>query len=72
MAAGNKPTGGAAKVIKVEAEEAHLVVHLVDVAGGPLGGAEAALPGGVLRRQSKGVPAHGLHRVDAAHAGEAR
>ncbi len=51
-----------------EAQLAQLFAHVVDILRGPLGGRHIVLDGGVLRRQAKGIPAHGLQHVPALHA----
>ncbi len=48
-----------------------LAAHVLDVLHGPGEGMDAALDGGVLRRQAEGVEAHGMQHVVALHPLEA-
>ncbi len=50
------------------AHGAQLLAHVGDVAVGPLLGMDAALDGGILGGQAKGVEANRVHDVVAAHA----
>ena len=45
-----------------------LLAHIVDVAIGPFRRSHLVFHGGVLGRQAKGIPAHGLQHILAQHA----
>ena len=60
-----------ARPIESEAERLELLLHVGDVAVGPLRRRHTVGHCGVFRRQAEGVPTHGLEHVLAVHAHEA-
>ena len=58
--------GQFARPVIGKAHAFELLAHGLDVALGPLGGRHVILDGGVFRRQTKGVPPHGVQHVEPA------
>ncbi len=59
--------GDLARPVVAEAEALVLALHVGDIGQRPGAGMGVVLDGGVLRRQAKRVPAHGMEHVQAAH-----
>ena len=57
-----------ARPVVAGSHEPDLAFHIRDVRAGPGFGRDAALDRGIFGRQPKGVPAHRMHDVVAAHA----
>src|SRR3546814_10227296 len=57
--------GDLAVPVERQPHELQLAAHGGDVLVGPARRVDAALHGGVLRRQAEGVPAHGVQHVEA-------
>ncbi len=53
--------------VKAEAQGLELLTHVLDVAVGPFGRRRLVGDSGVLRRQAKGIPAHGVQHIAAEH-----
>src|SRR5690606_25346568 len=54
--------------VQCQPELVELLLHVVDVLVGPGGWRYFVLDGGVFRRHTERIPAHGLHYVFAQHA----
>ncbi len=60
--------GDFAAPVVAEAEAAQRALEFGNVVVGPHAGVRVVLDGGVFSGQAKGVPAHGMEHVEAAHA----